>query len=162
MKTTTTMVAILLASMAVLPDAFGQNPDRKSFENRLYSITQIATFGLDDERFALLSPNNKRNLLACRDVLVALLRGIEKNEPTLRYLTPELARRYGTALAARLVGLETSIDAVGVTDFAFVDGETSIRLDFFVLVYKEGVIAVFEKSATLKRSGSEWRVASFD
>ena len=92
-----------------------------------------------------------------------MFQAIEKGGETLKYVTPELARRYrnADALAGSIMDRETSIIAAGVTDFSFMNGRAGIRLQYFALIFSEGSLLVREKSASFRRSGGEWRVASF-
>jgi hypothetical protein len=117
---------------------FGQGLDKKSFETKMYSIEAISHFGLDDHRFAVLSESEKHNLLESRDDLFAMLRAIQMKQDARPYVTSGMVRKYGSsaALAASLVEAETSILAVGISDFALVDGGTA-KLHFFVAAFSK-------------------------
>lgn len=143
--------------------AAAQGTSQEVFEDKLYSLTEIKHFNLDPQQFAALSDADKKNVLQARDTLVALFKAIERNKPALSYVTPELAKRYkdSASLAAGLIEPETSIHAIGVTEFKLLN-EGEIRLGFFAVVFSEGTMAVSEKSAILKKIGSSWCVAAFE
>jgi hypothetical protein len=156
---------MLVWGVACFPHVtFGQTIDKLSFEKKMYSVTPISNFGLDPERFAELSDSQKKDILSSRDVLVALMKAIETKSDISNYITPEMNKKYksSTALAASIVDPETLIMAAGVTDFTFIAGGTDIQLHFFAVTFSEGTIAVSEKSAIVRKVGSNWRIAKFD
>jgi hypothetical protein len=152
--------AMLLVLTSV---AIGQNTNQRSFEDRLYSISEIKHFSLDLGQFVALSDADKKNLFAAHDALIGLLRAIETNSSTLPFITPELARKYKNSadLGASLIDPETSIHAVAITDFRL-GKQGEIRLHFFAVVFSEGSMAVSEKSAIIQRSDTGWRVAAIE
>jgi hypothetical protein len=110
----------LLSSLLVLVScAIAQATTKGSFEKEIYSIAQLKHFSLDDQRLAALSESDKTNVLQCRAVLVNLFRSLEQGSAVSQYLAPELTAKYRTpdALAAALIDPETSVLAVGVSDF---------------------------------------------
>jgi hypothetical protein len=158
---------VLIFAYALLwltPAVFCQGSDKKSFESRMYSITQFNNFGLNQEKFATLSDADKASLLASRDVLVELLGTLETKTQISQYVTPELARKYkdSAGLAASLVAPETSLMAAGVADFSLSADGREVHLHFFAISYSEGMIVASEKSAILRMVDSAWRVAGFD
>jgi hypothetical protein len=143
--------------------AAAQGTPQETFESKLYSLSEIKHFNLDPQQFSALGDADKKNLLQARDALVSLFKAIEVNKPALSYVTPELAKKYkdSASLAAGLIEPETSIHAIGVTEFKLLK-EGEIRLSFFAVVFSEGTMAVSEKSAILKKIDSGWRVGAFE
>jgi hypothetical protein len=158
---------VALASLCIVgvlgPTMCGQTAERKSFEERIYSIEAISHFDVSDERFAALSNAQKRGLAEARNDLMDMLQAIEHRRDVTRYATPEMVGKYKTsaALAASMIDPETSILAAGISDFALV-GTRTIRLNFFAVVSSEGNIVVSEKTAVLKETDSGWRFAGLE
>jgi hypothetical protein len=163
MMSTRTVLIFACTLLSLGSTAAAQGSPQDVFEDKLYSLSEIKHFNLDPQQFAALSDADKKNLLRARDTLVALFKAIEVNEPTLSYIAPELAKKYkdSAALAAVLIEPETSIHAIGVTEFKLLK-QGEIRLTFFAVVFSEGTMAVSEKSAILKKIDSSWRVAAFE
>jgi hypothetical protein len=154
--------SLLLSLLVLVNYGIAQTTASGSFEEKLYSIAQLKHFGLGNQKLAGLTESDKINVLQCRAVLVNVFRALQKESGALQYLTPELAARYKTpdALAAALIEPETSVLAVGVSDFTLQNG-SQIRLEFFAVTDSEGAIAASEMFATLRRTGSSWRVSGF-
>jgi hypothetical protein len=151
------LILLVLASCAL-----GQTAASGSFEEKLYSIAQLKHFSLDDQRLAALNEADRANILHCRAVLVNLFGSLERQADVLQYLAPELAAKYRTpdALAASLIEPETSVLAIGVSDFTL-EKDRKIRLQFFAITDSEGTITASEMFATLRRVDSSWRVSGF-
>ena len=130
----------------------------------MYAISQLNSFGSDSQKFAALNDADKKNLLACRDILFGLLRAVERKTAISEYVTPELAKKYrdSAGLAASLLDPETSLIAVGVSDFAVPPGGREIHLHFYAVTFSDGAMAASEKSAILNKVDSTWRVGAFD
>jgi hypothetical protein len=158
MKTLSPVLSLLVLASCAL----AQTTASRSFEDKLYSIAQLRHFSLGDQRLAALSESDKANVLQCRAVLVELFRSLEKKSAVSQYLTPELAGKYKTpdALAAALTDPETSVLAIGVSDFTL-EGDGQIRLQFFGIADSEGAITASEMFATLRRAGSSWQISGF-
>jgi len=154
---------LLLVGSTAAAQGAPQEAFQEAFEDKLFSLAEIKHFNLAPQQFAALSDADKKNLMQARDALVALFKAIEANKPTVSYVTPELAKKYkdSASLAASLIEPETSIHAIGVTEFKLLK-EGEIRLSFFAVVFSEGTMAVSEKSAILKKIDSSWRVAAFE
>jgi hypothetical protein len=157
--------ALILMGMLLVQTsaALCQNTSQETFENKLYSIAEIKHFGLDPQQFVALSDTDKNNILAARDALIGLLRAIETNSSITPFVAPELIKKYkdSATLAASLIDPETSIHAVGITDFTL-GKQGEIHLHFFAVVFSDGSMAVSEKSATIQRSNTGWRVATIE
>jgi hypothetical protein len=154
----------LAATLLVLISAaLSQNASQKSFEDRLYPVAEIRHFNLDPQQFAALTDTDKKNLLSARDALIGLLRAIETRSSTIPFAAPGLIKKHkdSAGLAASLIDPETSIHAVGITDFTL-SKPGEIHLHFFVIVFSEGSMSVSEKSATIQHLDAGWRVAAIE
>jgi hypothetical protein len=156
-----TALVTILALICWIPAAFCE--DKATFEKRLFGITPLSHFSVDTQRFRTLNQNDKTNLLAARTVLSTVLERLEKKQDALPYLTREFAKNFksSTELAASLISPETSLMALGITDFELVDS-SSTKLQFFVLTFSEGNLVVSEKTASLKKTSAGWRIDKFD
>lgn len=163
MKHRWVVVASLFMLSGLGRSAYGQTTQRESFEAKIYSIETINHFGVSDEKFAALTEVQKRSLIEARNDLMDMLQAIEHRRDVRRYVTPEMVGKYKTsnALAASMIEPETSILAMGVSDFSFV-GTRTIRLHFFAVVSSEGNIVVSEKTAVIKEVDSSWRFAGLE
>jgi len=153
-----TLVAMWLF-VGCIQTTFGQTSDRESFDTKLYSVVPLRHFGTGPKQFAGLSAHDKASLLACRDVLTALFQGVDRNIDVSRYLTSELARKYGNGTS--LLDPETSLMEVGIFDWSVPDDGNRIELHFLTLAFSEGDWVLSKNVAILSRSGSEWRVTQF-
>jgi hypothetical protein len=162
MRSCTIAIAVFVALGLLSRGGSGQTTGRKSFEAKMFSIEDICHFGIDDERFAALTKEQKTSLVEARNVLMAMLQAIQHKRDVTKYASSEMVAKYKTssALAASLIDPETSILAAGVSDFSLVDSGT-IRLNFFAVVSSEGNIVVSEKAALLRQTDSGWRFAGF-
>ena len=153
---------ITLVIAVVIPCATAQTAEGPSFERRMYAIERLDQH--NPRQFAGLPDGQKRDFLACRNAVIAVLKGIETKNDLHLYLTPELARKYPSteALGASLIERETSLLAVGVSEFNLNDEGNRIRLTVFVLVFSEGMIGASEKVAYCERSGGRWRISGFE
>jgi hypothetical protein len=97
--------------------AFAQDSDRESFDRKMYTAVPLPHFGTSPRQFASLSVEQRRNLLACRDVLISLLQSVGSNSSISQYLAPDQAKKYRTP--ADLVAPETSLMEVGILDGDF-------------------------------------------
>jgi len=156
------MKIMLLAALCAAQTAFSQGTNKKAFEAKVYSIEAISHFGLDDHRFSALTDIDKQNLIDSRNDLLGLLRAVQTKGDALQYVTIEMGNKYrnSTALAASLLDPETTILAAGISDFTILD-RGSIKFRLFVVVFSDGDIVISEKSASLKKTDSGWRVAGF-
>jgi hypothetical protein len=129
----------------------------------MYSIEEVSHFGIDDAGFAALTDTQKQSLVEARNHLISMLQAVQHGSDATKYASPEMMAKHKTStdLAASLLEPETSILAVGVSNFTFVD-ERTIKLNFFAVVSSEGNILASEKVAVLRRGDSVWRVASFE
>jgi hypothetical protein len=152
-----------LMIVLVMCSAAAQSAQGQSFESRMYAIARLDHF--DTSKLAGLPADEKRDLLACRDAVIRVLKGIETKSDVRPYITPALARKYPRteALGAALVDPETSLLAAGVSDFDLtIGGEKGIQLKVFAVVFSEGIIAASEKIAYCQRSGARWRISEFE
>lgn len=161
MKEFLKILAILGVSVASAQATLGQATEQRSFEKRMYSVSQLSFFGSDPQEFAGLSVDDQRNLLQCRRVLMALLQDVETGADARKYLTKDLARTYETptAFASSLVESETSLVAAGVTEFSVEPDRSQVNLHFFVVTFSEGNMYASEMTATLRKSASDWRIS---
>ena len=115
----------------------------------MFGVVRLGHFGLNPKVFAHLTIPERNDLLACRDALMAVLKGIQSGTNVGLYLTPDLVRRYSSTetLAASLIAPETSSLAAGVSDFSWAGGVSEIQLKFFAFTFSEGELAVSEKFA---------------
>ena len=144
---------------ALAPRSLCQTKDDRSFDAKLYAITQLDHFAVDPQRLAALSEEDKANLLASREILISLLKAIKNNAPITPYVTTELSKKYkdSSAFAASVLEPETTLLAAGVTNFTM-NSQTEIKLDFFAITDSEGTITASETSAVIKNEGQGWRV----
>jgi hypothetical protein len=150
-------LTILLLSAISINGTPSESADREAFDRRMYSVVHLHGFGTNPEQFASLSDAQKRDLLACRDVLVALFRSLDTNGGTSKYLTSELAKKYRTG--ADFIEPETSLEQIATLDWNFVDGEKEIQLHFFVILYSEGDWVLSKNTAIFKKSSSGWQIS---
>jgi len=160
MKILLSALTIAWLSTVGIQGAPSETSDRETFDRKMYSVVPLHNFGTSPKQFAGLDDGQKQSLLACRDVLVALFRGIDTNGDISKYLTPELGKKYRTG--ADFVEPETSLMEVGILDWDFVSGETQIQLRYVAIVYSEGDWVLSKNTAMFKKSGSGWRVAKLD
>jgi hypothetical protein len=156
------MLALLSSLLVPASCALAQAKTQESFEESLYSITQLKHFSLDPQRLAALSGTDRTNLLECRAVLVNLFAVLERQSDISQYLAPELTVKYkvSAALATALIESETSVLAIGVSNFTL-ERDGQVRLQFFAITDSEGTITASEMFATLRRADSVWRVSGF-
>jgi hypothetical protein len=156
------LAAIVGASLSA-GSACAQTTEKKAFEGKMYSIETVSHFGIAADRFAAMTEAQRRSLVEARNDLMPMLQAIQHKRDVMRYASREMVGKYGTsaAIAASVIEAETSILAVGLSDFALVDKRT-IKLNFFAVLSSEGNILVSEKTAVLKQTDSGWRVAAFE
>ncbi|MGB7218999.1 MAG: hypothetical protein WBD07_09330 [Vicinamibacterales bacterium] len=136
----------------------------QTFNERVFAVVPVGRFPADPRAFAGLTPRDQHDVLACRDVLMELLKNLQTGGDGLRYLARDFASQFKTTadVLASLAAPETSLLAAGISGFDFVDDRTGIELRFFMVVFSEGKTAVSEVAAVLRKTGSQWRVAGFD
>ena len=151
----------VLIIVMTIPYAMAQGHERAPFESRMYAIERLDV--PRPQQFANLNAGERRALVTCRDTLVAVFKGITANTSLRPYLTPDLARKYPTteSLAADLIERETSLLAIGVSEFRFID-VSEIRLKLLALVFAEGGTFASSKVAYCRRSGDQWRISGFE
>lgn len=136
-----------------------------TFDDKVFALAQLGQFPADPQAFAGLTPHDRHDVVACRDVLMALLKSLQTGGAALRYLTPDFASQYKTPsdVLASLMAPVTSLMAAGISGVDFVEDRTGIQLRFFVLALSEqGSLVVSEQAVVLKKIRSQWRVAGFD
>ncbi|HYR83402.1 MAG TPA: hypothetical protein VE422_04915 [Terriglobia bacterium] len=133
--------------------------DREKFKRDLYTPSVITTPSIDPERFVALSPVSRADLLSARRALVAFFVAVEKpdGDPKV-YLAPSFSAKYNdiSELIIKLLGQETTVMSLGVSDFSL-HGD-SIRLDFYIVLFAEGVTVAKDSSAELKKTGGSWKI----
>jgi hypothetical protein len=144
--------------------ASAQTVDRQTFDDKVLAIAPLGRVPVDPRAFAGLTPHEQHDVLACRDVLMNLLRSLQTGSDALRYLAPEFANQFKTAadVLASLTFRDTSLMAAGISGVEVADDRTAIQLRFFMLVFSEGRIVTSEEAAVFKKVGSQWRIAGFD
>jgi hypothetical protein len=136
----------------------------QAFHDRIFAVAPLGRFPTDSRAFSGLSPMDKHDVAACRDVLMGLLDSLQTGGDALQYLTPEFAGQYKTTgdVLTSLMAPVRSLMAAGITTFDFVDERTGIELRFFVLAQsEEGTLVVSQQAAVFRKVGSKWRVAGF-
>ena len=160
MKIGLSALIALCLSAVFTQGAFGQVSERESFDRKLYTVVSLPHFKTSPQQFAGLSADQKRNLLACRDVLISFFQRADSKADITRYLAPDQAKKYRTL--ADLVEPETSLMEIGILDWDFEGDGNQIHLRFFTVAFSEGNWVLSNNAATLKMIGSEWRVAKLD
>lgn len=158
--------AVVMLGICVLSisQAAAQSSDRKSFATKIFSVSELSHFGIDQQRFNQLTASDKSNLLLARVVVIAFLRDIQSGGNVFQHIAPSLANKYNSRdeFVATVLAWETSLHAVGVTDFRFLHGKKEIQLDCFVVSTSEGTMVVNEMKVTLSKFASKWRIISID
>jgi hypothetical protein len=114
------------------------------------------------ERLAGLSPEQMQDLLRARSTLVEFFSALESDTDAFRFMTDDFAEVHPdqSSLYRSLIGYETSLLQVAITGFKWVQGSGDVvELFFNATTFVEGEIYVNAARATLKRVGTEWRVA---
>jgi hypothetical protein len=141
-----------------------QTVDQQTFNEKVYAVAPLGRFPSDPRAFSGLSPRDEHDVLACREVLMGLLKSLQTGGDALQYLAPDFARQFKSAadVLASVTAPETSLMAAGISGFDFDDERTGIQLRFFMLILSEGKLVVSEEAAVLRKTGSQWRVAGFE
>ena len=72
----------------MIPHAAAQVRDSTSVETRMYAVERLDQHS--PRQFAALRQADRRAALACRDTLLAVLKGVTTKSDLRPYLTPEL------------------------------------------------------------------------
>ena len=143
---------------------FAADTERDSFETSIYGISEISHFHADPARMNQLSAETRADIVRAKSVLVNALKAVQdKNGKPQKYLSVALNKQFPTKqqFAQSLMDEETSLIALLVDDFTVSKDETQVVFHCSVIVSSEGSITAADRSATLQKTGQDWKLASF-
>src|SRR5207248_1101750 len=130
MKTARRTLLALCVVIGLAGRTSAQTAAPHTFDDKVLAITTLGHIPVDPRAFASLNPRDQQDMLACRDVLMSLLRTLQTGGDALRYLAPEFASQFKTAadVLASMTARDTSLMAAGVSGVEFADDRTAIQL----------------------------------
>jgi len=147
-------------------NACAQEPSVEAFRNELLEPIEISRLTIWSDRLTPLSPSQRDSLLRARAVLGEFFKSLDRIDSDPRqFMTDEYARRMGDgqSIHQALVGYETTVSQIRVTDFSLLGEvharrEDALELSFYAMVFSTGTYVVGEARATLRKVGEAWRV----
>jgi hypothetical protein len=119
--------------------------------------------GSSTSQLANLPRKQLADLLSARTVLVEFLRELESDDGNpFSLVTADFARQHAdkVSLYQSVIGQETTLLQLAITGFAWPgQDDDALTLFFTPTVFSEGDLSVGEAQATLRRVGTEWRIA---
>ena len=157
-----TLVLGLFCLLFSAGSIFAADTERDSFETSIYGVSEISHFHADPARMNQLSAETRTDIVQAKSVLVNALKAIQdKNGKPQKYLSVALNKKFPTKqlFAQSLMDEETSLIALLVDDFTVSKDGTQVVFRCSVIVSSEGSITAADRSATLQKTGQDWKLA---
>lgn len=146
-------MATIILLCGILESANAEDSD---FFNELHRPISLSSFRSRNPP----DPMGAAAVLAAKEVIGKFFRSLGGADDPLRYMTPAYVKNAGNvSLRTKLVGGETQLLEVGVTDFTIESSNSSIEFKIYVLSFSEGSLTLNECLMTLDRLSDRWAIA---